>query len=261
MTDPNALDPLDICTNDELGRLLEQAIDNLSDSERLVITSNVSHGLKLQDVGKSLGVTSSRVSQLYLKAAVKCRKFLAKMGYKEFLSDPRLPLIPNKSKENPEGSVERNGSSVSIGRFRKPQEFKLISANILFIPFNLASLIDAKMRNEESLAISRLDLKGEYKKDKVMFKPRFCPPDIFALVSSTQLSIPTDLSDMIAKRKSLESQSVCSAGSASNQDSFGRRFALPDEFSISSSTPLLFPADLAAKIKLKRACADMKLTP
>jgi len=63
---------------EELKRVLAEAIAGLSERERLVITLYYYEELTLKEIGKILGVSDSRVSQLHTKAVLRLRARLAK---------------------------------------------------------------------------------------------------------------------------------------------------------------------------------------
>jgi RNA polymerase sigma factor FliA len=59
--------------SEEVKHILADAIEHLPDRERVVITLYYYEGLTLKEIGKVLGVTESRVSQLHTKAVLRMR--------------------------------------------------------------------------------------------------------------------------------------------------------------------------------------------
>jgi len=71
--------PQDSIEKSELKDLLAEAIGSLSEREKLVITLYYYEELTLKEIGKVLGVSDSRVSQLHTKAVLRLRAKLAKL--------------------------------------------------------------------------------------------------------------------------------------------------------------------------------------
>jgi RNA polymerase sigma factor for flagellar operon FliA len=65
--------PVAILELAEMRRLLAEAIDRLSDRERLVVSLYYFDGLTLAEIGEVLGVTESRVCQIHGKAVLQLR--------------------------------------------------------------------------------------------------------------------------------------------------------------------------------------------
>jgi RNA polymerase sigma factor for flagellar operon FliA len=65
--------PVDVVELAELRRLLADAIDRLSERERLVVSLYYFDGLTLAEIGEVLGVTESRVCQIHGKAVLQLR--------------------------------------------------------------------------------------------------------------------------------------------------------------------------------------------
>lgn len=57
----------------QLAEALGQAIENLPDKERLAVTLYYSEDLNLKEIGETLGLTESRISQLLSQAMVRLR--------------------------------------------------------------------------------------------------------------------------------------------------------------------------------------------
>lgn len=72
-----AFDPAAAFEVDEMKRLLADAINRMSDRERLVLTLYYYEGLTLAEIGDVLGVTESRICQIHTKAILQLRSRLA----------------------------------------------------------------------------------------------------------------------------------------------------------------------------------------
>ncbi len=71
--DHDAEDPVAMFETEEVKHILADAIEKLPERERVVITLYYYEGLTLKEIGKVLGVTESRVSQLHTKAVLRMR--------------------------------------------------------------------------------------------------------------------------------------------------------------------------------------------
>lgn len=71
--DPAAENPGAAVEAEEVEKLLGQVIDALPEREKLIITLYYYEGLTLKEIGRVLGVTESRVSQLHTRAIVRLR--------------------------------------------------------------------------------------------------------------------------------------------------------------------------------------------
>ncbi|HEY5331741.1 MAG TPA: FliA/WhiG family RNA polymerase sigma factor [Acidobacteriaceae bacterium] len=69
-------DPLFICMKGEIKQLLADAIDELPEKERLVLTLYYFEELTMKEIGITLGVVESRVSQIHTSAVVRLRSAL-----------------------------------------------------------------------------------------------------------------------------------------------------------------------------------------
>ncbi len=67
---------------DEIGRLIERAVDGLSDRERAVFSLKHQHGYKLKEIGTMLGCAEGTVKNYLFRATRKLRKQLEPV-YKE----------------------------------------------------------------------------------------------------------------------------------------------------------------------------------
>ena len=79
---PNSVedDPLFRCLNSEMKERLAQAIDQLPERERLVITLYYHEEMTMKEIGLVLGVVESRVSQIHSSAVVHLRARLAEFA-------------------------------------------------------------------------------------------------------------------------------------------------------------------------------------
>jgi RNA polymerase sigma factor for flagellar operon FliA len=75
-----AHDPVEAFEVDEVKMLLADAINRVSDRERLVLTLYYYEGLTLSEIGDVLGVTESRVCQIHTKGILQLR---ARLGEPE----------------------------------------------------------------------------------------------------------------------------------------------------------------------------------
>lgn len=71
--DHNADDPVASFESAEVREILTGAIERLPERERIVIALYYYEGLTLKEIGRVLGVTESRVSQLHTKAVLRLR--------------------------------------------------------------------------------------------------------------------------------------------------------------------------------------------
>ena len=77
LADPSDSDPQQHAEKQELAQLLTQAISELPEQEKSVITLYYAEGLFLRDIGEILGVTESRVSQIHTRALFSLNRALA----------------------------------------------------------------------------------------------------------------------------------------------------------------------------------------
>lgn len=77
LEDDGVDDPVKKAESQEIKRLLTSAIDLLTERERLVISLYYFEELTLKEIGKVLGVSDSRVSQLHTKAILRLRSSLS----------------------------------------------------------------------------------------------------------------------------------------------------------------------------------------
>ncbi|NPV28232.1 MAG: FliA/WhiG family RNA polymerase sigma factor [Firmicutes bacterium] len=76
--DPKAKDPVEHLELEEIKEVLAQAIAKLPEKEKLVTTLYYYEGLTLKEIGKVIGVSESRVSQLHTKAILRLRGHLSR---------------------------------------------------------------------------------------------------------------------------------------------------------------------------------------
>jgi RNA polymerase sigma factor FliA len=79
-------DPLFICLKGEMKQLLADAIDDLPEKERLVLTLYYFEELTMKEIGATLGVVESRVSQIHSSSVVHLR---AALGATKAAAKPR----------------------------------------------------------------------------------------------------------------------------------------------------------------------------
>ena len=77
VADPTSEDPEERLAHQELLDELAQALARLPERERLVITLYYYEGLTLKEIGKVLGVSESRISQIHTKAVIRLRAHLS----------------------------------------------------------------------------------------------------------------------------------------------------------------------------------------
>jgi RNA polymerase sigma factor for flagellar operon FliA len=81
--DPKSADPVGSAEFAELKQLLVEAIEELPEQEKTVITLYYAEELLLKDIGEVLGVTESRVSQIHGRALYKLNRQIAALTGKE----------------------------------------------------------------------------------------------------------------------------------------------------------------------------------
>ena len=81
--DPRSEDPVGSAEFAEMKQLLVEAIKELPDQEKTVITLYYAEELLLKDIGEVLGVTESRVSQIHSRALYKLNRALSALTGKE----------------------------------------------------------------------------------------------------------------------------------------------------------------------------------
>ncbi len=77
LEDAGAEDPVAIFESQETKQLLADAVADLPERERAVVTLYYFHSRTLADIGRELGVSESRVSQIHTKVMLALRAKLA----------------------------------------------------------------------------------------------------------------------------------------------------------------------------------------
>ncbi len=80
LEDTKAEDPVTAFEAEETKFLLAQAINQLPEREKIVVTLYYYEGLTLAEIGKVLGVTESRICQMHTKAVLQLRAKLAEVS-------------------------------------------------------------------------------------------------------------------------------------------------------------------------------------
>jgi RNA polymerase sigma factor for flagellar operon FliA len=78
LEDENASNALTVLGQEELKRVLAEAIDSLPDKERLVVTLYYHEELTMKEIGQVMKYTESRISQLHTKSVVRLRGKIAR---------------------------------------------------------------------------------------------------------------------------------------------------------------------------------------
>lgn len=76
LADQSARTGLDVAHRNEYAHILKEAITNLPDQEREVLSLYYYEEMMLKEIGKVMGISESRVSQIHTKALLKLRKRL-----------------------------------------------------------------------------------------------------------------------------------------------------------------------------------------
>lgn len=77
IADKNSKDPLSLVILSDIQECLGSAIDVLPEKERIVVSLYYYDGLTMKEIGKVLGITESRVSQLHTQAILRLRGKIA----------------------------------------------------------------------------------------------------------------------------------------------------------------------------------------
>jgi RNA polymerase sigma factor for flagellar operon FliA len=91
-------DPLFRCLRGELKERLSDAIQNLPDRERLVMTLYYYEELTMREIGLALGVVESRVSQVHASAVVHLRGALKDLAARGTFDRPRARKAPERAR-------------------------------------------------------------------------------------------------------------------------------------------------------------------
>lgn len=76
--DSSVMDPAAVAVDEEMKRILVEAIDRLPERERLIIALYYYEDLTLKEIGQVLSVSESRVSQLHTRAMLRLRAALSR---------------------------------------------------------------------------------------------------------------------------------------------------------------------------------------
>jgi len=91
-------DPLFCCLRGELEERLAEAIQNLPDRERLVMSLYYYEEMTMHEIGLALGVVESRVSQVHASAVVHLRSALKDLAARGAFERPRNRKAPGSRK-------------------------------------------------------------------------------------------------------------------------------------------------------------------
>jgi RNA polymerase sigma factor FliA len=90
-------DPLFRCLKGEMKQRLVDAIDELPEKERMVLTLYYYEELTMKEIGLTLGVVESRVSQIHSSAVLRLRVALASLRSGDAVTNTKLPNSKRKS--------------------------------------------------------------------------------------------------------------------------------------------------------------------
>jgi len=71
--DPNTIDALELIENEQMSDVLVDVISNLSEQEKLVLSLYYYEEMTLKEIGQTLDISESRVSQIHTKAVARIR--------------------------------------------------------------------------------------------------------------------------------------------------------------------------------------------
>ncbi len=91
-------DPLFRCLRGELEERLTEAIQNLPDRERLVMSLYYYEEMTMHEIGLALGVVESRISQVHASAVVHLRSALKDLAARGAFERPRARRAPRNGK-------------------------------------------------------------------------------------------------------------------------------------------------------------------
>jgi RNA polymerase sigma factor for flagellar operon FliA len=89
-------DPLFRCLQGEMRQLLIDAIEELPEKERMVLTLYYYEELTMKEIGFTLGVVESRISQIHSAAVIRLRSSL-----KDMQSTPQIPKAAKRMSSTP----------------------------------------------------------------------------------------------------------------------------------------------------------------
>ncbi|MCS6861902.1 MAG: sigma-70 family RNA polymerase sigma factor, partial [Abditibacteriales bacterium] len=90
LADHGSLNPQEAVEWEEHKRLLAEAIDALPDREKLVVALYCYEELTLKEIGEVMGISSSRVCQLYTHALMRLRNYLSAYHQEVFGRAPEV---------------------------------------------------------------------------------------------------------------------------------------------------------------------------
>lgn len=76
LANPDELDPAELLNLDQVYQIVAEAIDQLPEKERLVVSMYYTDELTMKEIGAILDITESRVSQIHTKAILRLRSKL-----------------------------------------------------------------------------------------------------------------------------------------------------------------------------------------
>jgi len=80
LEDTSSDDPVALFESEEMKHILAQAINRLSEREKIVVTLYYYEGMTLSEIGQVLGVTESRICQMHTKAVMQLRTRIAEQS-------------------------------------------------------------------------------------------------------------------------------------------------------------------------------------
>lgn len=83
LEDPLSPDPLESLETQESQQVLVQAIDSLSEKDRVVLALYYKEGLTLKEIGRVLEISESRVCQIHARALDRLRTKLKEVAYEQ----------------------------------------------------------------------------------------------------------------------------------------------------------------------------------
>jgi RNA polymerase sigma factor FliA len=83
LEDENAIDPYDVSEKEIMRGLLHDAISNLPEREKIILSLYYYEDLNMKEVGEVLNITESRVSQIHTSAVSRLRSYLSHQTVKQ----------------------------------------------------------------------------------------------------------------------------------------------------------------------------------
>lgn len=100
-------DPLFRCLRGEMQQRLTDAIDNLPERERLVMTLYYYEEMTMKEIGLTLGVVESRVSQIHASSVFHLRSLLTDLSSRGTAAKVRKPARRRGNRKDDEGATAR----------------------------------------------------------------------------------------------------------------------------------------------------------